>query len=478
MAALANTVNRAGHKVVAPRHVNRRALDDEPNPYTCDDGATAAEDWKVHGPNLGGWLVLEPWITPSLFYQFLSESLEDVSWDDKWGKDAGKHTAMDSYTFCESLGPVEGNVQMRRHWAAWVREEDIKAIAATGATHVRIPIGDWMYKPYVAHLPREPSHCGRAPRTFGPPSRAIVLRAHEISRCCAPCSWPIRYGPYIGCMDGARDELERALALCAKHGLKALLDLHAVRGSQNGFDNSGRSADLKWGSEGQLVGWEMTTITTFQHWTIRAAHWMGTFDHETDSYPLINHTNIDFTLAVLDEIIDAHKSHSAVWGLEPVNEPWQFTPLDELKAFYWKGYHAVRDKAPHWMYVMHDSFRGYPAAWWGFMKGCANKALDTHIYQVRHLPHSSPYLHASPHILTRIPIHISTLSPSIYPVLPYLRLISPTHTSGVESARRHRRVLQPGVRLQGRRAHHGGPARYAAHRGRVVARHRQLRDVA
>ena len=30
---------------------------------------------------------------------------------------------------------------------------------------------------------------------------------------------------------------------------------------------------------------------------------------------------------------------------------------------------------------MHDSFRGYPAEWWGFMKGCPNKAMDSHIYQ-------------------------------------------------------------------------------------------------
>ncbi|KAG1698638.1 hypothetical protein DVH05_014596 [Phytophthora capsici] len=27
---------------------------------------------QVRGANLGGWLVLEPWITPTLFYQFLS----------------------------------------------------------------------------------------------------------------------------------------------------------------------------------------------------------------------------------------------------------------------------------------------------------------------------------------------------------------------------------------------------------------------
>ncbi len=27
----------------------------------------------IIGVNLGGWMVLEPWITPSLFYQFLGK---------------------------------------------------------------------------------------------------------------------------------------------------------------------------------------------------------------------------------------------------------------------------------------------------------------------------------------------------------------------------------------------------------------------
>jgi glucan 1,3-beta-glucosidase len=166
---LQGTVNRAGW-LESPNPVDGRRLDDDaPNPYTCNDGVNAAEEkWHVTGTNLGGWLVLEPWITPSLFYQFLSS-------DDKWGTDAPAHTAMDSYSFCTALGSEEANKQLRRHWKAWLREEDIASIAKSGATHVRIPIGDWMYAPYE---------------------------------------------PYIGCMDGARDELQRALDLCHKYKLK------------------------------------------------------------------------------------------------------------------------------------------------------------------------------------------------------------------------------------------------------------------
>ena len=48
-------------------------------------GLAAGE--AVRGTNLGGWLVLEPRITPSLFYRFLGNTREDG-------------VAFDSYTFC------------------------------------------------------------------------------------------------------------------------------------------------------------------------------------------------------------------------------------------------------------------------------------------------------------------------------------------------------------------------------------------
>ena len=90
---------------------------------------------QIRGVNLGGWMVLEPWITPTLFYQFL-------------GKEEGT-TATDTYTFCEVLGAEEANKQLRRHWETWVTEEIIQDLAASGAVNsLRLPIGDYMYKPY------------------------------------------------------------------------------------------------------------------------------------------------------------------------------------------------------------------------------------------------------------------------------------------------------------------------------------------
>lgn len=111
----------------------------------------------ITGTNIGGWMVLEPWITPSLFYRFL-------------GKKKSEGVGMDSWTLCEALGAVEGNKLMRAHWDAWYTEDHIKKLSERGVEMVRLPIGDWTLDPY---------------------------------------------GPYIGCMDGAEDKITWFFDMCA-----------------------------------------------------------------------------------------------------------------------------------------------------------------------------------------------------------------------------------------------------------------------
>jgi glucan 1,3-beta-glucosidase len=44
----------------------------------------------VTGTNLGGWMVLEPWITPSMFYQFLGKPHNETN----------ENIGRDHYSFC------------------------------------------------------------------------------------------------------------------------------------------------------------------------------------------------------------------------------------------------------------------------------------------------------------------------------------------------------------------------------------------
>jgi len=296
---------------------------------TClEDKHSSPFNTQVRGVNLGGWMVLEPWITPSMFYQFLGRTNES-------------EVAMDTYTFCKVLGPKEANRQLRRHWETWVTEDIIKQLARSGINSLRLPVGDYMYKPY---------------------------------------------GPYVGgCFDGALDYVDDLLDWALSYGLTVLIDIHTMKDSQNGFDNSGQAMGFQWTT---ALNNEFTQDHTFEHWPIRDARWLGTFDQDTASYSSINYDNINHSLEVIQNIVDRYRMHPGVQGLEPVNEPWQYTDLDVLKRFYWEGYLIVKKSAPYWKYVMHDSFRADPSIWGGFMDGCPERALDTHIYQAWNNPDS------------------------------------------------------------------------------------------
>jgi len=81
---------------------------------------------KVRGVNTGGWFVLEPWITPSVFE----------------GNDA-----VDEYTLTQQLGRDAAQSRLQRHWDSWFTESDFQQMAGAGLNHVRIPIGYWSVLP-------------------------------------------------------------------------------------------------------------------------------------------------------------------------------------------------------------------------------------------------------------------------------------------------------------------------------------------
>jgi glucan 1,3-beta-glucosidase len=89
---------------------------------------------KIHGVNLGGWLVLEKWIKPSLF--------------------AGQ-TAVDEYTFCQALGKEKATALLKKHRETWITVDDFKWLAAHGINAVRLPVGYWVAEenpPFVTGL--------------------------------------------------------------------------------------------------------------------------------------------------------------------------------------------------------------------------------------------------------------------------------------------------------------------------------------
>lgn len=147
----------------------------------------------ARGVNLGGWLSLEPFITPSLF-----------NYDSKLG-------IIDEWTLCVHLGPTAAASTLESHYSTFVTEQTFIDIANAGLDHVRIPFSYWA----VATYDDDP----------------YVFRT----------SW--RY-------------LLRAIEWSRKYGLRINLDLHGLPGSQNGWNHSGRQGAIGWlnGSDGSLNG--------------------------------------------------------------------------------------------------------------------------------------------------------------------------------------------------------------------------------
>ncbi|KAL8945620.1 MAG: hypothetical protein Q9183_008032, partial [Haloplaca sp. 2 TL-2023] len=151
---------------------------------------------KIRGVNLGGWFVLEPWITPSVFQDW--ETSQEV---------------VDEFTYSAALGPDETFSRLSQHWDTWITQDDFNQIAQAGLNHVRIPIGYW------ALAPREGD-------------------------------------PYV---QGQLDVLDRTINWAREAGLKIMMDLHGAPGSQNGFDNSGKKGDVGW-QQGNTVEETLTAL--------------------------------------------------------------------------------------------------------------------------------------------------------------------------------------------------------------------------
>ena len=146
----------------------------------------------IRGVNLGGWLSLEPFITPSLFNTYKADQ-----------------NIVDEYSLTTLLGPSKAAQVLEKHYAQFITEDDFASIQAAGFDHVRIPYSYWAVTTY--------------------PGDPYVPKI----------SW--RY-------------LLRGIEYARRYGLRVNLDLHALPGSQNGWNHSGRQGTIGWlnGTDGAL----------------------------------------------------------------------------------------------------------------------------------------------------------------------------------------------------------------------------------
>ena len=161
----------------------------------------AAPATRLRGVNLGGWLVLEKWMSPSLF--------------------AGLE-ATDETTFCAELGTAAAS-RLRAHWNSWITREDFLWLADRGLNAVRIPVGHWILG---------------APYPYHP-------------------SYGSNREPFV---EGGIEVLDRALGWAQEAGLRVMIDLHAAPGCQNGFDNGGIKDVCEWHTRAEYVDFSVELL--------------------------------------------------------------------------------------------------------------------------------------------------------------------------------------------------------------------------
>jgi glucan 1,3-beta-glucosidase len=144
---------------------------------------TMDEPGTVRGVNLGGWFVLEGWMTPDLF--------EGVS-------------GSDETIFLQEKPNAEAEII--NHWDTFITEEDFQWLQDKGVEYVRLPIPWWMFGVEDAYPGRE----------------------HNVD--------------YVSSVF----YIDRAMTWAEDYGINVLIDLHTAPGGQNGFDNGGLTGILEW----------------------------------------------------------------------------------------------------------------------------------------------------------------------------------------------------------------------------------------
>lgn len=250
---------------------------------------------RILGVNLGGWLVTEPFIVPALY-----EPYENTS-----------SPAVDEFTLSQNYlsegGPDNLRAQMTKHYDTFITEQDFANIAGAGLNWVRLPVGFWALETYS----NEPFLEGV--------SWNYVLKAIQWAR---------------------------------KYGLRINLDLHAVPGSQNGYNHSGR------------IG-----FINFLEGLMGKSNSQRTLDYIRQITQFISQPEIRNVVPMFSIINEPN----AIFIGQPALESWYSQVYGELRNISGTG-------AGHGPYItIHDGFLQL-SQWQGFLSGGDRVAWDTHPY--------------------------------------------------------------------------------------------------
>ncbi|KZV62971.1 glycoside hydrolase family 5 protein [Peniophora sp. CONT] len=245
---------------------------------------------RIYGVNLGGLFVLEPFITPGLFQRYPNSTDEfSLSQDMR-------------------LDTANGGIgQLEDHYKTFITEPDIAEIAGAGLNWIRVPIGFWAIETYDGETFLEGT------------------------------SWQY----FLQILKWAR-----------KYGLRVLLDFHALPGSQNGLNHSGRLSPVNFMNGN-----------------------MG----------LANAQRALYYIRVFTEFISQPEYRDLIPVFGIVNEALVgVIGFEQITSFYLEAHDMIRNITGHGAgngpYIaIHDGFQGLKV-WEGFLAGSDRIILDQHPY--------------------------------------------------------------------------------------------------
>jgi len=306
---------------------------------TTTTSTSTTKPW-IRGVNLGGWLLMERFITPYQFALTTCHLEGDFCWYP--GQINAPPNAelcdvyrckpvlqpnvfgqidypMDEYSLWKSFGNSSENIAVAEQWLNYhleyfITEDDIIAVKNSGATHVRVPLAHW-----------------------------ILQSQEDVTASGMP--WIV----------GKRwQAFQRVVEWSRKHGLQVWPDIHTAPDSQNGFDNSGQ---------------QMTVIT--------CKRWSDNPDNVAFSLDVVRNV----TKAIADE-----NMQDVVTGFGVVNEPFKDCDREVYLEFIQAGFDVVRQNMGPDAYVyVSDLFQPElfnDGKWWLDPKKYHNTFIDTHYYHV------------------------------------------------------------------------------------------------
>ncbi|CAN4096847.1 unnamed protein product [Withania somnifera] len=222
--------------------------------FCFSHGRSINPNFRVRAVNLGGWLLTEGWIKPSLFDDIPNKDFLDGTGLQFKSVTVGKYLCAElgggtiivanrtaasgwetfkvfimqtggrlegEFQVTNGYGPIMAPQVMREHWDTFIVEEDFRFIASNGLNAVRIPVGWW-----IASDPTPPK-------------------------------------PYVG---GSLQALDKAFLRAGKYGLKVIIDLHAAPGSQNPWEHgANRDGTIEWGKSDDTIQRTVAIIDSLTH---------------------------------------------------------------------------------------------------------------------------------------------------------------------------------------------------------------------